>query len=217
MLTLAHLLLYENNDYVITSLPKNISISQCYKKLFWKVRNSVLRKSHCVLWKSNKGRDEGLVAQTWGPEFWSPPGRADVLSLISTCPCGGQGWRHSNEHREGWGWASVLGAVIRSWRLGELCGRRGRNTESRARGDGGFEEAASSCHNRIDERSETVAACTGPAQVQARWGLSTERQRWARDLSPVVCVPTGVYKQTTHTSQPSNDCGGPQKSETREL
>lgn len=55
-----------------------------------------------------------------------------------------------------------------------------------ARGLDGTKEARPSKHSMTDadELTETVAARTGPAQVQARWGLSTERGMWTRAPIP---------------------------------
>jgi|UPI0000F4D965 hypothetical protein len=34
------------------------------------------------------------------------------------------------------------------------------------------------------ELAETIAACTRPAQIQARWGFSTEKGEWTGDPTP---------------------------------
>lgn len=73
-----------------------------------------------------------------------------------------------------------------SSRYNNLC-RRGGGKRLRAR-DGGLlndsKETASSRHTHTHELTETVTTCTGPADVQARWWSSTERETWAQDLAP---------------------------------
>lgn len=59
----------------------------------------------------------------------------------------------------------------------------------RRRGDRKFvipKEIASSRQKRTDAlvNSQTLAADTRPAQVQARCGPNTEREKWTRSLTP---------------------------------
>lgn len=64
--------------------------------------------------------------------------------------------------------------------LGELCRRQGGKS-IRARGTGGHHKN-NAFRTQQDwhtpELTEAVAACTGPTQVQGRWGSSAKRRKW---------------------------------------
>ena len=69
--------------------------------------------------------------------------------------------------------------------LMELCG--GGEKILRARGDGGLQGnrvflTQQGCHSY--EPTETVLACTGPAQVQVRQSPSTEMGKWTQAPTP---------------------------------